>query len=70
MFAADRSRHDEGRSDAGPGKNPASVRRLFTAPANPDLRTTVAMADALHADVVIVPRPRRNKPPGRTSAAA
>jgi DNA-binding phage protein len=38
------------------GKNPASVRRLFTAPANPELRTVVAMAEALDADVVIVPR--------------
>ena len=52
------------------GKNPASVRRLFTAPANPELRTVVAMADALDADVVIVPRSRRSKRPGRTSAAA
>jgi DNA-binding XRE family transcriptional regulator len=47
-------------------KNPASVRRLFTAPANPELRTIVAMADVLDADVVIVPRPRR----GRNSSAA
>ena len=38
------------------GKHPASVRRLFTAPAIPELRTVVAMADALDADVVIVPR--------------
>lgn len=38
------------------GKNPASIRRLLTAPANPELRTVVAMADALDADVVIVPR--------------
>jgi DNA-binding phage protein len=52
------------------GKNPASVRRLFTAPANPELRTVVAMADALDADVVIVPRSRRSKRAGRTSAAA
>lgn len=40
------------------GKNPASVRRLLTAPANPELRTVVAMADALGADVRIVPRGR------------
>jgi DNA-binding XRE family transcriptional regulator len=47
------------------GRNPASVRRLFTAPANPELRTLVAMADALDADVVIVPRsrPRRRARP-------
>jgi DNA-binding XRE family transcriptional regulator len=48
-------------------KNPASVRRLFTAPANPELRTIVAMADALDADVVIVPRSRRGR---RNTAAA
>jgi DNA-binding phage protein len=55
------------------GKNPASVRRLLTAPANPELRTVVAMADALNADVVIVPRKLRTRPPrpaGRTKAAA
>jgi DNA-binding XRE family transcriptional regulator len=49
-------------------KNPASVRRLFTAPANPELRTIVAMADALDADVVIVPRARRGR--RRTPTAA
>ena len=52
------------------GKNPASVRRLFTAPANPELRTVVAMADALDADVVIVPRSHSTTRPERTSAAA
>lgn len=40
-------------------KNPASVRRLLTAPANPELRTVVAMADALDADLTIVPRKHR-----------
>jgi DNA-binding XRE family transcriptional regulator len=38
------------------GKNPASIRRLLTAPVNPELRTVVAMADALDADVQVVPR--------------
>jgi Helix-turn-helix len=52
------------------GKNPASVRRLFTAPANPELRTVVAMADALAADVVGVHRSRRSKCRGRASPAA
>ena len=58
------------------GKNPASVRRLFTAPANPELRTIVAMANALDADVVIVPRTRRRSAKasaprgGRDKAAA
>ncbi len=52
------------------GKNPASVRRLLTAPANPELRTVVAMADALDADVVIVPRSRRGKRPTRKPTPA
>ena len=52
------------------GKNPASVRRLLTAPANPELRTVVAMADALDADVVIVPRSQRGKRAKRAPAAA
>ncbi len=37
-------------------KHPASVRRLLTAKGNPELGTVVAMADALDADVVVVPR--------------
>ena len=40
------------------GKNEASVRRLLTAPVNPELRTVVALADALDADIRIVPRKR------------
>ena len=41
------------------GKNPASIRRLLTASGNPELRTVVAMADALGAEVCIVPRTGR-----------
>ena len=37
-------------------KNPASVRRLLTASGNPELKTVVALADALDADVKIIPR--------------
>ena len=37
-------------------KNPASIRRLLTASGNPEMKTVVAMADALNADVKIVPR--------------
>jgi len=37
-------------------KHPASVRRLLTAKGNPELATVVALADALGADVVVVPR--------------
>ncbi len=42
-------------------KNPASVRRLLTASGNPELKTVVAMADALDADVRIVPRKNRRR---------
>lgn len=52
------------------GKNPASVRRLLTARSNPELRTVVAMADALDADVVIVPRSRRTNRRKPTPTAA
>jgi transcriptional regulator with XRE-family HTH domain len=38
------------------GKDPASVRRLFTAQVNPELKTIVALAQALDAEVQIVPR--------------
>ena len=38
------------------GKNPASVRRLFTAQVNPELKTIVALAHTLNAEVRIVPR--------------
>jgi DNA-binding phage protein len=41
------------------GKNPANIRRLLTASGNPELRTIVALADALDADVKIVPRKRK-----------
>jgi DNA-binding XRE family transcriptional regulator len=37
-------------------KNPAAIRRLLTASGNPELRTVVAIADALDAEVRIVPR--------------
>lgn len=40
------------------GKNTASVRRTLTAPGNPELRTIIAMADALGAEIKIVRRRR------------
>jgi DNA-binding phage protein len=43
------------------GKNPASIRRLLTSRANPELRTVVALANALDAEVKIVPRRRAQK---------
>jgi DNA-binding phage protein len=39
-------------------KNPAVVRRLLTASGNPELKTVVAIAEALDAEVKIVPRKR------------
>lgn len=44
----------------GVEKNPAVIRRLLTASGNPELGTVVALADALDADVVVVPRRRRS----------
>lgn len=41
------------------GKNPASIRRLLTAPANPELRTIVNLADALGYEVCVVKKPKR-----------
>jgi DNA-binding XRE family transcriptional regulator len=50
------------------GKDPASVRRLFSSESNPELKTIVAMAAALNAKIQIsVPsttrRPRRRRAP-------
>ncbi len=40
------------------GKDPASIRRLFSATSNPELKTVTALASALDARVEIVPRTR------------
>jgi DNA-binding phage protein len=42
-------------------KNPAAVRRLLTASGNPELRTVVAMAQALGAEVKVIPHPRARR---------
>jgi ribosome-binding protein aMBF1 (putative translation factor) len=49
-------------------KNPASVRRLFTSEANPELKTVVAMAEALDAELVLKPRHRRSRRRSKTAA--
>jgi len=49
-------------------KNPSSIRRLLTAAGNPELRTVVALAEALEADVRIVPRRKRSSRRTPTSA--
>jgi len=45
-------------------KNPAAIRRLLTASGNPELRTVVAIAHVLGAEVKIVPRRRARVPRG------
>jgi|SRR5215211_2250036 len=44
------------------GKEPASIRRLFTAEVNPELKTVAAVANALGAEVKVV---SRRRPHGR-----
>ena len=38
------------------GKHPAAIRRLFTAEANPELKTVAAIANALGAEIRVVPQ--------------
>jgi transcriptional regulator with XRE-family HTH domain len=48
-------------------KNPASIRRLLTARGNPELGTIVALADALDAEIKVVPRkPSARRHPATT----
>jgi len=61
MRSLDQLRQEQGSTKADLareiGKNPASVRRLFTAESNPELRTVAAMAAALGAKIeIVVPR--------------
>jgi DNA-binding phage protein len=53
-------------------KHPASVRRLLTASGNPELFTVVAMAQALDAELLVVPRrrARRSKPTAQRAGSA
>jgi DNA-binding phage protein len=43
------------------GKEPASIRRFFTADVNPELKTVAAVADALGAEVKVVDSKRARK---------
>lgn len=45
------------------GKNPVVIRRMFTAEANPELKTIAALAAALDAEITVVP----HKPAGETT---
>lgn len=42
-------------------KNEASVRRLFTAEVNPEFKTVAALAEALDAEIRVIPRKRRRQ---------
>lgn len=50
------------------GKDPAAIRRLFTAEVNPELRTIAALAAALDAEIRIV-RHSEDQSPRATAAA-
>lgn len=70
----DELRETNGTSKAGLarriGRNPSSIRRLFTAQSNPELRLVVQIANDLDADVVIVPRRRQGQDAERAGAPA
>jgi ribosome-binding protein aMBF1 (putative translation factor) len=51
------------------GRNDAVVRRFFTAQSNPELRTIAAMAEALDADIRIVPRRKSGRRPATADVA-
>lgn len=52
------------------GKNPAVVRRLFTAQVNPELKTIAAIADALDAEITLKPRKAAARSSGRPADVA
>lgn len=76
MRMLDKLRADAGMSKAQLAreidKNPASVRRLFTSEVNPELKTVVAIADVLGAEIIVRKRPSRPRRVSsrRTPAAA
>lgn len=51
-------------------RNDAAIRRLFTAEVNPELRTVVALATALGAEIRVVPGRRRRPARGRRAASS
>jgi ribosome-binding protein aMBF1 (putative translation factor) len=52
------------------GKEPSSIRRLFTADVNPELKTVAAIADALGAEVRVVDGKRARKKRSRRVGVA
>ena len=51
------------------GRDPSSIRRLFTAKSNPELMLVASIAEKLGADVRIVPRKAKSGSRQRTVAA-
>ena len=51
------------------GRDPSSIRRLFTAKSNPELMLVASIAENLGADVRIVPRTAKSASRRRTAAA-
>jgi DNA-binding XRE family transcriptional regulator len=51
------------------GRNPSSIRRLFTAKSNPELLLVASIAEDLGAEIRVVPRKRKAVSRRRTAAA-
>lgn len=52
------------------GRDPSSIRRLFTAESNPELLLVASIAEDLGAEVRVVPRTRvRRRPSGKAERA-
>lgn len=51
------------------GRDPSSIRRLFTAKANPELLLVASIAEDLGAEVRVVPRRAKSASRRRTAAA-
>jgi ribosome-binding protein aMBF1 (putative translation factor) len=51
------------------GKDPAAIRRLFTASANPELKTVAALANAMDAHIEVVSARNAGRNPRKKRAA-
>lgn len=51
------------------GRDPSSIRRLFTSKANPELTLVASIAEDLGADIRVVPRKAKSASRRRTAAA-
>lgn len=52
------------------GRDPSSIRRLFTAESNPELLLVASIAEDLGAEVRVVPRRGRRRSSGKAERAA